>query len=233
MPSPAIRLAAAAAGFLLSAVPAAATVTQGFAGYPAGTIVHRWGTGPALWPGFTVSAVWNNNGPDAAILFDSARPTGNDFDLGAPNRDFGGPGVGLGGKFGMPGENSVPLGNLLIIPESMTDLNQDGRVDNPDDESDGGCIRLDFQWGNVPVGLTVVDVDPYTRRFDYLPGALRVTFVESPIGDNSVVRVPIPSSGYQRIEVCFEGSGAIAQVQYGTTTAVEETTWGRVKSMYR
>ncbi|MGH2569645.1 MAG: hypothetical protein ACRDGR_00375 [bacterium] len=232
MPSPAIRLAAAAVGVMLSAAPAAATV-QGFGGYPAGTIVYRWGTAMAHWPGFTISAVWNNNGPNAAILFDSAHPTSEDVDLGAPNRDFGGPGIGIGGKFGMPGENSVPLGNLLIIAETMGDFNHDGRVDIPDDDSDGGCIRLDFHPGNIPVGVTVLDVDVYTRRYDYLPDALRVTFVETAAGDNTVVRAQFPSTSYQRIEICFEGSGAIAQVEYGTTVPVEETTWGRVKSMYR
>jgi hypothetical protein len=233
MQSHAVRLAAAAAGVLLSGAPAAATVTQGFGGYPAGTVVLRYGVGGALWPGFTVGAVWNNDGPDAVIIFDSSHPTGGDYDLGTPNADFGGPGIGVGGRFGMPGENSVPLGNLLIIPESMADMNRDGRVDNPNDEASGGCIRLDFWAGYIPVGLTVVDVDPFSGRFDYLPGALRVTFSESTLGDNTVVRTSLPSYGYQRIEVCFEGSGAIAQIEYGTATAVEETTWGRVKSMYR
>jgi hypothetical protein len=134
----------------------------------------------------------------------------------------------------MPGENAWPLGKLLIIPEWMTDANGDGLVDSPNDEAMGGCIRLDFHPGNMPVSLTVMDVDPYNRRFDFPPGALRVTFPESAtLGDNSVVRVQLPTYGYQRIEVCFDGSGAIAEVEYHMATAVEEHTWGRVKGMYR
>ena len=38
---------------------------------------------------------------NTAIIFDSSHPTGNDPDLGTPNENFGGPGVGRLG--GLPG----------------------------------------------------------------------------------------------------------------------------------
>ena len=36
--------------------------------------------------------------PAPAMIFDSSNPTGDDDDLGTPNEDFGGPGVGKGRK---------------------------------------------------------------------------------------------------------------------------------------
>jgi hypothetical protein len=226
-------VAAMAAVALLSAAPSAANVTQDFGGYPAGAIVLHNGSGGNLWSDFTVSDVANNNGPNAVIIFDSSNPTGGDFDLGTPNSDFGGPGKGLGGRFGMPGENSIPRGNLIIIAESMIDANGDGRVDVPDDEGSGGCITFDFDHNVVPLSITLVDVDPYSARLDFAGSMLRVTADETFIGDNAVAKIDLPNSGFQQLQVCFTASGAIAELEYTTTTAVDEVTWGRVKSLYR
>lgn len=63
-----------------------------------------------------------------------------DFDLGTPNEKCSpaGPGVGVGGEPGKPGENCVFLGNALIIQED----NANPSV--PDDNVDGGTITFEF-----------------------------------------------------------------------------------------
>lgn len=215
-----------------SATPGTANVTQGFDGVPAGTVVLGASEGHQ-WPDFTVSAVTNYGGPQAVIVFDSSNPTGGDDDLGTPNADFGGPGVGLGGKWGMPGENAYPLGNLLVIAESVVDANGDGLVDVPDDEASGGCIMIDFHDNVVPVSVTLVDVDPYSAATGYVGGAYRIRAEETLIGDNAVTKIDLPNTGFQRLEICFTASGAIAEIEYAYTTSVDETTWGKVKSLYR
>lgn len=75
-------------------------------------------------------------------LFDTANPGGatnddcGDRDLGAPNKECpgGGPGEGVGGEPGAPGENCDPLGNVLIIQEPGEDC--------PDDNVDGVSYSL-------------------------------------------------------------------------------------------
>ena len=83
----ATRLAFAALFMLVSWSHASALPeTINFEGIPAGTIVFAvFGSGPvgvsAVNPNFAVA----NN---AAIIFDSANPTGGDVDLGAPELGF-------------------------------------------------------------------------------------------------------------------------------------------------
>mmetsp|Transcript_25496 Transcript_25496/g.46032 ORF Transcript_25496/g.46032 Transcript_25496/m.46032 type:complete len:81 (-) Transcript_25496:194-436(-) len=59
-------------------------------------------------------------------IFDSGNPGGEtryacgDSDLGTPNEKCSknpGPGRGIGGEPGSPGENCEPLGNVLIVQE--------------------------------------------------------------------------------------------------------------------
>lgn len=59
-------------------------------------------------------------------MFDSAHPTGGDFDLGTPNQDFGGPGIGVGGEAGSPFQNDLAKGNILVVGENLFDSNGDG-----------------------------------------------------------------------------------------------------------
>jgi hypothetical protein len=86
------------------------------------------------------------------MIFDSAQPTGNDTDLGSPNEDFGSPGRGCGGEEGQPGENRMPLGNILIISE-------DGNQDDPDDYYTGGTLIFTFVIPAKVHELQLIDID--------------------------------------------------------------------------
>ena len=106
--------------------------------------------------GITIKASSTNGGytPDGqARIYDTSIP-GEDLDLGSPNKKCtpSGPGVGVGGEPGQPGENCVPQGNVLII--------QDGRTDKPSDNGFGGSIEFCFDTPAPEVySIGLMDID--------------------------------------------------------------------------
>lgn len=179
---------------------------------PAGTVAgNQWA---AL--GITISVINNNpNHPQAGVIFDSGNPTGGDDDLGTPNADFGGPGIGPGGGQGMPGQNDTPKGNLLVIAENNVDLNNDGLIDDPDDESAGGEMQITFAGPYFLESVTMVDLDNGN-------GLIRVhqfngdstDFNIPGLGDNAVTDVNIRLDSVQAFRVILPGSGGIAALAY-------------------
>jgi len=101
------------------------------AGEHVGDAYAAWGIDIVVW---NTMAMTSQGYPAA---FNSSQPTGGDWDLGTPNQDFGGPGIGGGGGFGQPGANMASLGNLLIAAENTIDANNDGLLDSPDDNATG------------------------------------------------------------------------------------------------
>lgn len=215
-------------------------VVETFDGPSAGTVVAgdlpQGGTAPGTtFPDFDISVI-NNSGPQSCIIFDSSSPTGQDWDLGTPSQDFGGPGIGSGGLAGEPGENAVALGNLLIIAEDLGDANLDDVVDDPDDERDGGSIAFLFHSPAQPVSITLVDIDEQLLGLDIDGGgALEISVQGSAAGNNSVQKLDLTNYGLvSSIRINFIGSGAIGEIEYRTpTTATEETSWTDVKQLFR
>lgn len=146
------------------------------------------------------------------MIFDSLHPSGNDDDLGTPNGDFGGPGVGDGGRAGSAFPNTEPRGNLLII-------STDGNSDNPNDHWRGGYIELGFP---EPVyfkelGLLDNEEDNLDVNLTLTDGS--TTSVTAPKGgDNSYMSVSFQGSdgkgihGVMKMTVNFKGSGAIEHI---------------------
>jgi len=48
-------------------------------------------------------------------IIDTDKPSAANSNLGTPHQDFGGPGVGVGGRSRTPGANTMPLGNAIAI----------------------------------------------------------------------------------------------------------------------
>lgn len=166
----------------------------------------------------------NPNHPDKAITFDSNNPTGNDFDLGSPNAAFGGPGIGSGGGPGMPGENSVPLGNLIIIAENDFDGNNDGLVDDPDDEAGGGQLVFDFTGPTEVTSITLIDLDDGTGGSVFVTEDVSGNVTAFPIpdlGENSVETIPVGIGAVDQFVVDFNSSGAVAKITYCPSTATQ------------
>jgi len=165
-------------------------------------------------------------GLNAAVIFDSSAPTDADPDLGTPNKDFGGPGVGVGGASGSRFENDTALGNILIVGANLTDTTPaDGLIDNPDDSSTGGTLGFGFgEIGSVLIeSLTVIDVETSekpTRVALFDDGDnLIASFIMPQPGDNGVATAILPPvHGVVRMEVVFGGSGAIDNVVFRPET---------------
>lgn len=149
----------------------------------------------------------NNNGPDVALIFDSNNPSGGDMDLGTPNQQYAGPGIGGGGA-----TNDMPEGKILIIAEDVVDNNNDGLVDNPDDDANGGRLVFEFTDRAVSIEtVRLIDLDdgPWSIVLELDSGG--VTTIPVPtLGDNSAYTVPVYTSDVQRMIVEIGGSGAVA-----------------------
>jgi len=185
----------------------------------------------------TVSAEHPEDGPDICIIFDSAQPTGGDRDLGTPNEDFGGPGKGEGGEEGERGENDVALGKLLIVPEDDEDADGDGLIDVPDDEPDGGLVRLSFSHaGRLSFDLVDVDKDEDEPEFRvYKEGQLVGTAEGEDCGDNSLQHVDLSAFGdIDAVEIQLFGSAGIGAIELDVILVeVQTRPWSQVKQTYR
>ena len=137
-----------------------------FGGLAAGTIVSSVeaddGTGPVA---VNASNPALKPGENAAVIFDSSCDggcSGNDNDLGSPNKDYDGPGRGAGGSNDAAHTNSTALGNILIVAENLIDEDGDDLVDDPGDQAGRRVtVHLDFsEVGTVAVeSLTVIDIE--------------------------------------------------------------------------
>ncbi|MCB0325078.1 MAG: hypothetical protein KDD69_15950 [Bdellovibrionales bacterium] len=177
-----------------------------FEGFPAGTVLTN------QVPGLSVAAT-PTKGPDALIIFDTANPTGGDFDLGTPNEVFGGPGKGPG--IG----NNRALSKVLILAEDVVDADQDGLIDDPDDDLDGGMFTLQFDY---PVFLRKLSLVDFEEAGGTIVGTLtgsmnNASLFSYPIatpGDNSLQTLSFQDPvSVDRIDVFFPASGAIDEVE--------------------
>ncbi len=197
-----------------------------FEGLPAGTILAsvsgKHGAGPVAVEGYNP---YLGMGTNAAVVFDSDNPTGNDPDLGTPNENFGGPGIGLEGEAG-PYANTEYQHEILIVAEYLTDTSPaDGLVDDPNDvDAIGSKFTFDFSavgTGVVTVhSITVIDVeieeeDPVVSFYDDTK-ALLGSFVLPHTGNNGVAYDFDlgPTAGVVRMEVELNGSGAIDNIVF-------------------
>ena len=169
---------------------------------------------------------------NAAVIFNSSAPPGIDFDLGTPNEDFGGPGIGIGGELGATFANNLAQGNLLIINEAAQFVDRDGNnlinnLDSPvnltdDADNDDSPIIFDFTaLGSVTVhSMTIIDVEadqneaPATVEFFDGANVSLGLFNLPSTGDNGVAYdVPLgPTAGVVKMVVTLNGSGAIDDI---------------------
>ena len=162
------------------------------------------------WSMWGITVYTDDPASHPAMIFDSSNPTGGDADLGSPNSDFFGPGIGVGGSSGMPGENSVPRGNVLIISE-------DGDQLDPDDNASGGFIYFEFPFAAMVGEISLLDIEENNeviiRAYDG-SGSLIKEVMTLGLGDNSFQIAPLYAMGVRTLEFEFQGSGSIAAIDY-------------------
>jgi len=128
--------------------------------------------------GLTISATGGSN---QAMIFDSAHPTGGDYDLATSDE-----------------------GNILIISE-------DGDASDADDNAHGGTITFTLDNAVNVNTISFVDIEEsggkvFTTDVD---GNVTTTHIPAP-GDNSLQTLTINDDNVVEIEVELAGSGAIS-----------------------
>lgn len=201
-----------------------------FDSYPPGTNL-----GEIDFPGVTIYSMHKNDDNNMGFrinhpvwTYDSTE-RGEDSDLGTPNRAFtwidenGNERYGVGdanhnrqrdGQFnnnwaatvvGGPYVNDEPLGNVIIIQE---DINR-----APDDNSRGGRIVFEFDYPAEVGTIRFVDVDEgraaEVKMFDASGVQIGQGTSPTDAGENTVVPLELNQNNISRMEVRFEGSGAI------------------------
>ncbi len=163
----------------------------------------------------SISAL-NNQGPDVATIFGSTNPPIHCADLGTPHQDFGGHGLGKGGAKGEMGENNNYQDKILIIAENVTDQNEDGMLDFPEDDADGGKLVLDFkQLVNVE-SILVIDQEKqggYVQAFGHDGKSIKKIKIKA-YGDNSVQKIALDATSVKKMVIKLVGSGAIDDIKY-------------------
>ncbi|HEX7878806.1 MAG TPA: hypothetical protein VF720_05320 [Candidatus Eisenbacteria bacterium] len=230
-------------GLLLASPASAVPQPYTFEGLAAGTIVAGVKPNGQIlasdpYPGFEFSVI-GNAASNSLCIFDSAHPTGADLDLGTPNDGFGGPGKGNGGKPGMPGQNKTPQGKVLVIPENLVDVNQDGRVDTPDDNHLGGQITVNWTVQGLLLKVVLLDIEESGAFVDcYKGNQLVQSFPVPALGDNSQVEVLTETTtAIDRTVITLPGSGSLAAMTFDNgpviPVPVEDATWSRIKNLTR
>jgi len=163
------------------------------------------------WASLGIHITTDDPANHPAMIFDSAQPTGYDWDLGSPNEDFGGPGRGTGGEEGQPGENRWPLGKVLIISE-------DGDQEDPDDHYAGGTFIFTFEKPSMIHEIQLLDIDTNETEGKIIAydshGNNLGTFRMQQFGNNSVQIVPIDLENVSRLDIRLQSSGAVAALSF-------------------
>ncbi len=171
---------------------------------PSGTIIDEQF---ASW-GLHITS--DNQGSHATMIFDSEAITGGDTDLGTPNQNFGGPGIGTGGQAGKIGENNQALGNSLILANSNNAP--------ANDFSGGGEFTFSFDTPMDISYLEIVDIDygeieNRVRLYDSSNNLLLEKRIIA-YGNNSYQVVVLGTADVSKMVIEIEGSGSIQTLNF-------------------
>ena len=144
-----------------------------------------------------------------ARIFDSTRPTGDDFDLGTPNAKCpgGGPGIGIDGVPGKRGENCIPQGNLLIIQES--------NKPEPDDNVVGGIMSFVFDSPRRIGHIRIIDGSNTLEATT--PDGKIVSFKFPSFGENAAQMLHLDIV-VTKMRMIISGGGGISEIGIFTPT---------------
>ena len=174
------------------------------------------------YAGVTISGTNRGAGPDAAITFDTANPTGGGYDLGGP---FSSPeNAALSGSF--------DPGNVLIIQKRDTCNFATGYCRNPDDQGRGGVFNFEFDSAVRVESVDFFDIefdednanpDSEIHLFDASGTEIQAGtfFVPFTGGDNTWNQLAIGVAGVKRMQIELAGSGAIDNIVYASDAPLE------------
>lgn len=169
--------------------------------------------------GLTISAKNSRRGPDVAVAFDSGHPTKDEEEFGTPNKDFGGPGEGDGGKIGNAGENSKGKQNVLIIPERLKEEGHRGDSFKGY-KADTGTLYFTFAAPTYLESVIVLNNEKDTntiRLYDAHGSVLRMIPL-SKMGANSIQKVTLATEGVSEMRVIMKDESAVDDLCFGAKT---------------
>ncbi len=175
-------------GFRLNLECASPGCEQDLSAFAHGEIV----TGAEIAPGVTVTGTSNRPSrfPNAVAIFNSNVTGSLDPDLEAG------------------------IGNILILPENLTDNNGNGNIDNPSDASDGGTMTFTFDRDRTVHSITLVDNDRNNgtiKAYDQNNNLL--LSVSTPSGAAGGVQTyTLNISGVRRLEVSYWDSRGVTRL---------------------
>lgn len=146
------------------------------------------------------------------MIFNSTT-TNTCFELATPNQDFGGNGIGNGGKQGHPGENNISLDNVLII-------SNDGNTLNPSADIEGGTIKIIFNEPVIISTITLINGDNSNIQFDtYKNDNTLINHYDVPLlGTNSVYTQYFNDNNTTFLDIKLYGKTAISSICYNKIT---------------
>ena len=201
-----LLIGAATALTAIGSAHAGALTVLDFEGEAAGTIIDN-----EFAPFVTITTVSNGDN-NAAVIFDTNNPTGNDDDQGAPFD----PADGMGGQ--------LSPGNVLVISEDARGITCNGvTCSEPDDEGEGGTIAFNFAEVVTFQGFDVFDVSDggvsfSVDLFDINDMLITSILAPSGIGDNEFLSfIDLNIAGVIRAVFNFGGSGAIDNIAFETS----------------
>lgn len=151
----------------------------------------------AAW-GIHISAENNKNDIDTAVAFDTSAPTGGDGDLIT--------GTGAYGSGNDP--DSPSLENVLILQENRGE---------PDDQggTNAGIIRIDFDSLVTGGWITMLDIEEDNHELRFFDGGVDpFDIITIPaLDDNSLQTIDLAGLTFSRLDVYFNGSGAIGEFE--------------------
>ena len=145
-----------------------------------------------------------------ARIIDTDKPSAANSNLGSPHQDFGGPGVGVGGRLRRTGENNMPLGNAIAITAA-----------GDSHSAEGAIAELVANWIS-PVHLDRLRLKQMTKA-----GGHAVTYntagkvisrheIGAPAPDRTLT-IEIRDDGVSRIDVVLADDRALAVLDYTTS----------------
>jgi hypothetical protein len=122
-------------------------------------------------------------------------------------------------------EVEAKLGNMAIIPENLSDLDGDRRVDAPNNSIRGGSQFYEFDHLRTVGSFTIVDVDhgSQTSHFAAVFDSSNKLIKQVPVLvglAGSVQRVEIGAAGVKRLEITYRDSAGVTGIDLGCDPAL-------------
>ena len=167
-------------------------------------------------------------GANGVRIFDTSDPHPEDPDLGSPNEEYGGPGVGVGGEPGVYA-NEIPIGNIIIVnreesgqalPYPYCGDPDTSPATDPNDEG-GSSAYFIFDFKEVgPVNMehmVFIDTEEGAPTATFYDADDNIIYgpdlLDAGAGDNGVILTDLTSyTGVSVMRVDMQGSGGIDEI---------------------